>query len=96
MRGECPFRFFDLESEDCLAHHDFTLLIKGFAWRQSLYTRSLSGQQGFLLLKRFLYRGIWAPVSKKKRAASFREAAHVRSDSSAEIDGVCYRQSSRP
>jgi len=35
-------------------------LVKGFAWRQSFYTRSLSGQQGFFIARYFFYRGIWA------------------------------------
>jgi hypothetical protein len=56
--GERLLCFFDLESEDCLAYHDFTLLVKGFACRQSLYTRSLSGQQGFFIAQRYFYRGI--------------------------------------
>jgi hypothetical protein len=34
------------------------LLVKGFACRQSFYTRSPSGQQGFLLRRIFFYRGI--------------------------------------
>jgi hypothetical protein len=58
MRREWLFCFFYLESEYRLSYHDFTLLVKRFAWRQSFYTRSLSGQQGFLLLKYYFYRGI--------------------------------------
>jgi hypothetical protein len=54
MRGQLLLGFFDLETKNGLSYHGPTLLVKGFAWRQSFYIRFYSGQQGFLFVMTIL------------------------------------------